>query len=229
MKFPLAIAAQGLAAIIPSFLGTSVDDVNRTVYTFSVTVPASAKPRVLVIVSNMSGATALATVSATWNAVAMNNRFQVTKSASQWVQSTWWTLPLAAMGSGVTANFVITASVAQARAGIAVYVLENCQSDTPAVTGSDVTGNPVMTFNLAGVAKGACVIAADNQVSGATRTTVWSAPIVEDYDQVIEAGGNVGNHSGGNCVTAAAGTVAVTATFNTGANVSWLCGACAFR
>lgn len=230
MKFPLGLAAAAAgAAIIASFLGTAVDAVNRTVYTFSLTVPASANNRVLVIESNISGATALATTSATWNGIALNKRFEASRSASQWVQTDYWTLPLAPMGAPVTANVVVTCSNTQARAGIASYVLENCQSEIPVVTGSDVVGNPVQSFALAGVPLGGMVLAAAQQISGAARTWTWTAPLVENYDEDVAVGSNVGNHAGANYPVISSGTVTVTATMNSAANLNFLASGVAMR
>jgi len=181
-------AAAGLLPVESSYLGTAVDVVAQTTFTFSAqTIGNAASPHhvAVLITSGTNGSTAVTSVTVDGQAcdiIIQQDGGGATRSIIAVTSA-----PLTATSGDIVVTYA--SSVGACRIGF--YEVFNLDSTTPIASGSDGgTAATTLAANLTSVKDGFALITAGHE--GTTGAAIFSADFTKDYDAAISIRESVG-------------------------------------
>jgi hypothetical protein len=174
-----AVAAAVAAA---SFIGSAINTVDGTSFTFtSQDIGAADGTRLVVVAVVAAAGTASDPTSVTIGGNGATKAVGRTESTIGTV-SIWYL----AVATGTTANIVVNFSASHARCGIGVFRLVNLVSNTPTATGTGGgSGITTANANVNVTGPNGIVVAVGNSTNTAVATHTWTG-VTESYDQTVE-------------------------------------------
>lgn len=175
--FPFPFFAGSSPAAVLTYIGSTLDTANASVYTFDAHAIGTAASDRLVIVCPAANGGSGGITGVTCGGVAMTQ--VVTPIVNGNTAAGIYSLLVT---TGTTAEIVVTYAASRNRSAISVYTLTSLESTTAyhTATGSDIDTNTSVSINYS---EGGAVIGVAH-VDG-NRTAIWTN-LTENYDAVVE-------------------------------------------